>query len=86
MRPQSMHLAASEGHLEVVRLLVEEHNADTSPVDRWGGTPLDDAIRHCREEVWAAPASDVSLPQMYVLVLLYRSGVLISPERVPWQL
>ena len=46
-----MHLAASEGHLEVVRLLMDEHGAPNSPCDRWGGTPLDDAIRHGHEEV-----------------------------------
>ena len=32
-----MHLAASEGHLEVVKLLVDQHGADVSPVDRWEG-------------------------------------------------
>mgnify|MGYP003572629382 FL=1 len=37
-----MHLAAAEGHLEVVRFLLEK---DISPNtrDRWGGTPLNDA-------------------------------------------
>ena len=48
-----MHLAASEGHLEVVKLLVDEHGADPSPCDRWQGTPLDDAIRQGHEEVCA---------------------------------
>ena len=41
----ALHLAASEGHLDVVRLLVEELGARLSPVDRWDGTPLDDALR-----------------------------------------
>ena len=41
----AIHLAASEGLLDVVICLVEELNADASPVDRWGGTPLDDALR-----------------------------------------
>ena len=41
----AMHLAASEGMLEVVEYLVDEVGANPSPVDRWGGTPLDDAIR-----------------------------------------
>ncbi|KAG8460361.1 hypothetical protein KFE25_011852 [Diacronema lutheri] len=41
----ALHLAASEGLLDVVRFLVDEANANVSPIDRWGGTPLDDAIR-----------------------------------------
>ena len=42
----AMHLAASEGKLKVVRLLVDELKADHSPRDRWGGTPMNDATRH----------------------------------------
>lgn len=37
-----MHLAAAEGHLEVVRFLLEK-NVSPNLSDRWGGTPLDDA-------------------------------------------
>jgi len=48
-----LHLAASEGLMEVVKLLIEQGKADASPVDRWGGTPLDDAIRHKHSEVQA---------------------------------
>jgi ankyrin repeat protein len=50
-RRTALHLAASEGLLNVVRLLVEEASAALSPVDRWGGTPLDDAIRHNEQDV-----------------------------------
>jgi hypothetical protein len=41
----AIHLAASEGSLQAIRCLVEEFHAKLSPIDRWGGTPLDDAIR-----------------------------------------
>ena len=49
----ALHLAASEGLLDTVQFLVEgswsterlPHGANLSPVDRWGGTPLDDAVR-----------------------------------------
>jgi glutaminase len=41
-RRTALHLAASEGLLEVVTYLVAEANTDPSPVDRWGGTPLDE--------------------------------------------
>ena len=49
----ALHLAASEGLLDTVQFLVEgswsterlPHGAKLSPVDRWGGTPLDDALR-----------------------------------------
>eukprot|EP00879_Flechtneria_rotunda_P011143 GHRR01011641.1.p1 GENE.GHRR01011641.1~~GHRR01011641.1.p1 ORF type:complete len:698 (+),score=354.14 GHRR01011641.1:186-2279(+) len=40
-----LHLAAAEGSLEMVRLLVEEGGADLSATDRWGATPLDEAKR-----------------------------------------
>merc|ERR1740121_2874221 len=49
----AIHLAASAGHLEVVKALVEELNANHSPTDRWGNTPLDDAIRERHQPVIA---------------------------------
>jgi len=45
-----MHLAASEGHIDVLAYLVDEANVAPSPQDRWGGTPLDDAIRARNED------------------------------------
>ena len=44
------HLAASEGHMHVVEWLIEI-GADPSVADRYGGTPMADAIRHKRDEV-----------------------------------
>ena len=41
----ALHLAASEGRFAAVKLLVTECGADVNPIDRWGGTPLDDAMR-----------------------------------------
>ena len=41
----ALHLAASNGHGEVVALLIAA-GAQPSICDRWGGTPLDDAKRH----------------------------------------
>jgi glutaminase len=40
-----LHLAAAEGHLDLVRYFVA-HRVELNPRDRWGNTPLDDAIRH----------------------------------------
>jgi glutaminase len=42
-----LHLAAAEGHIDIVKLLLRL-GANPSPVDRWGGRPLDDALRHDR--------------------------------------
>ena len=44
-RRTALHLAASEGRIAAVTCLVDELHADPNPVDRWGGTPLDDARR-----------------------------------------
>ena len=38
----ALHLAASEGHAEVVTFLLA-HGVQSNPTDRWGNTPLDDA-------------------------------------------
>ena len=47
-----LHLAASNGHLNVVKYLLEQIGMDNSnPVDRWGGTPYDDALREQYYEV-----------------------------------
>ena len=31
----ALHLACAEGHLNVVKLLVEQFHVNTSPLDRW---------------------------------------------------
>lgn len=41
-----LHLASAAGRLEGVKFLVEVAGVDVNPVDRFGGTPLTDAIRH----------------------------------------
>lgn len=41
----ALHLAASEGHLQIVEFLIENGLQNTQPLDRWGNTPLDDARR-----------------------------------------
>lgn len=47
------HLAASEGRLDVLRYLVKQDDVDVNARDRWGGTPLTDAVRHRRADVVA---------------------------------
>jgi len=49
-RRTPLHVAASEGHLDLCKFLVE-HGAKINRSDRWGGSPLDDAHRHRHIEV-----------------------------------
>jgi ankyrin repeat protein len=44
-RRTALHVAAAEGNLAAVRLLVEEGGADPGVRDRWGHSPLDEARR-----------------------------------------
>lgn len=45
-----LHIAASEGHLALCELLLTS-GAHANRSDRWGGSPLDDAIRHKHYDV-----------------------------------
>jgi len=47
----ALHLAASNGHMEIVKFLSEHPNLDYNPEDRIKGTPLQDAINHNHVEV-----------------------------------
>eukprot|EP00580_Thalassiosira_gravida_P018759 CAMPEP_0201671980 /NCGR_PEP_ID=MMETSP0494-20130426/31235_1 /ASSEMBLY_ACC=CAM_ASM_000839 /TAXON_ID=420259 /ORGANISM="Thalassiosira gravida, Strain GMp14c1" /LENGTH=883 /DNA_ID=CAMNT_0048153495 /DNA_START=588 /DNA_END=3240 /DNA_ORIENTATION=+ len=46
----ALHLAAGEGHLDVVQFLCKR-GADVNVEDRWGGKPLDDALQKGNERV-----------------------------------
>lgn len=45
-RRTALHVAASEGHVEICKYLVQVKRAKINRSDRWGGSPLDDAHRH----------------------------------------
>jgi hypothetical protein len=49
-RRTGLHVASSEGHLEVVKYLISK-GARFNRTDRWGGSPLDDAHRHRHSDV-----------------------------------
>jgi len=49
-----LHIAVCEGRVKVVRLLAEHAKRDPKKInatDRWGGTPLDDALMFKRDEI-----------------------------------
>ncbi|CAH1775805.1 unnamed protein product [Owenia fusiformis] len=41
----ALHLGAVEGHLSVVKFLIEKCNVPYNPCDRWNFTPIEDAMR-----------------------------------------
>lgn len=41
-----VHLAAAEGRLSILRYLHKRHHVDLNVVDRWGGTPLLEALKN----------------------------------------
>ena len=47
----ALHLAACNGHLNVVKFLVKDVKMNINVVDRWQGTPLDEAIRYEFQDV-----------------------------------
>ncbi|KAK9811376.1 hypothetical protein WJX72_002779 [[Myrmecia] bisecta] len=49
----ALHLAASNGHIAMVRHLVLVHGANMNVTDRYNGTPIMDAVRHKHSEVVA---------------------------------
>jgi glutaminase len=41
----ALHVAAAEGHFEIVKFLLEVVQVHPEPQDRWGFTPHQEAIR-----------------------------------------
>ncbi|XP_008070745.1 glutaminase liver isoform, mitochondrial isoform X3 [Carlito syrichta] len=47
----ALHIAAAEGHIEVVKFLIEACKVNPFVKDRWGNIPLDDAVQFNHLEV-----------------------------------
>ena len=41
----ALHVAAAEGHFEIVKFLLELGRVNPEPQDRWGFTPYQEAVR-----------------------------------------
>uniref|UniRef100_A0A3P8WEU7 glutaminase n=1 Tax=Cynoglossus semilaevis TaxID=244447 RepID=A0A3P8WEU7_CYNSE len=47
----ALHVAAAEGHIEVVRFLLDACRVNPVPRDRWGNTPMDEAMHFGHHDV-----------------------------------
>ena len=50
----AIHLAASNGCIEALNWLASQADVDVNVMDRYGNTPLDDAVKHEQEAVQAS--------------------------------
>ena len=72
MGRSALHVAASEGHLEMVEFLLNA-NADPRLRDRHGNSPLNDAVRHRHDPV--AAAIRLCAPDVRVLLRYLSAGI-----------
>ncbi|KAG8432804.1 hypothetical protein GDO86_017158 [Hymenochirus boettgeri] len=47
----ALHVASAEGHVEVVRFLIEACKVNPFPKDRWNNTPMDEAMHFGHHDV-----------------------------------
>ena len=47
----ALHLAACEGHIDVIRFLVETCRVDINVEDNWGNVPIDEAKRQGYKDI-----------------------------------
>ena len=47
----ALHISCSENHLEAVKFLAE-NGGDVNAHDRWGNTPLDEALKSENKEIF----------------------------------
>ena len=63
-----MHLAAADGHLDLLKFLIETVGVYLNPKDRWGSTPLNDAklpeVREYLESVGAERGQDCNYSEI----------------------
>ena len=47
----ALHLACSEGHIDIVKFLIDIVNVEKEPIDRWNNKPIDDAVTNGHIEI-----------------------------------
>lgn len=75
------HIAAAEGQLEIMKLLVNETNFDIMKKDRWGNTPADD----CTDEIKGLIKSKFNISNSLITLVKSKKPVKKVLRHIPHQ-
>ena len=66
------HIAAAEGHIDIIKFLVEETNVNILSNDKWGNTPYSEAknqeIRDIIKNSLTRESSENSLDRLIIMI------------------
>ena len=85
-----LHICAGEGHTEILSYLIKSFNCDINCSDRYGNTPLADAVKHNRTEcihLLKKSGAKINTNQGYfVSSSIHNAAFLGNTEEIRWLL